>query len=190
MVTASKGTNTAGAAISSAPPAAARIPAITDEYDSDDDDSYDGSSSEDEGPERPEQEGESSNIYLGLPDGPLEGEDEANPLVSRLGGRPCFLPFTYPEEESVFAAYPPQDLKNAVQASGSRSGATPSARQVHKKRSLPPLPREVTSCRSCGREMEMLVQIFAPLEGSCYDRTLSIYGCAREACQRVRGNAR
>jgi pre-rRNA-processing protein TSR4 len=32
--------------------------------------------------------------------------------------------------------------------------------------------------------MELLVQIFAPLDGSAYDRVLFVWGCARGVCQR------
>ena len=37
--------------------------------------------------------------------------------------------------------------------------------------------------------MQLLVQIFAPLENSAFDRNLFVWGCARAACQR-KGPAR
>ncbi|KDN53478.1 hypothetical protein K437DRAFT_253183, partial [Tilletiaria anomala UBC 951] len=98
-------------------------------------------------------EAQDIKVYLGLPDGPLEPEDESNPLVSRAGGRPAFLP--RPIASTSSTRWPPQ-------------------------------PEHVSSCKICGRDMEMLMQIFAPLEGSCYDRTLYIWGCARAKCQRAR----
>ncbi|WFD42405.1 hypothetical protein MPSI1_001048 [Malassezia psittaci] len=87
---------------------------------------------------------EESSIYLGLPDGPLQDDDEENPLVSRIGGRPAWLPF-----------------------------------QVDR---LP--PASLISCKSCNRPMELLVELFAPLEGSPYDRCLLVWCCAYGVCQR------
>lgn len=91
-----------------------------------------------------DNEGDDSvtNVQLGLPDGPIEADDESNPLVSRIGGRVAWLPT-----------------------------------QV-----LP--PDTVARCKHCNALMELLVQIFAPLEESPYDRTLLAWGCARPACQR------
>ncbi|EPQ30411.1 uncharacterized protein PFL1_01937 [Pseudozyma flocculosa PF-1] len=84
-----------------------------------------------------------TDVQLGLADGPLEGDDEANPLVSRIGGRAAWLPMT----------------------------STP--------------PREVAQCNHCQRPMQLIVQIFAPLEGSAYDRCLMVWGCGRAECQRT-----
>ena len=87
---------------------------------------------------------EESSIYLGLPDGPLQDDDEANPLVSRIGGRPAWLPFQADH--------------------------------------LP--PASLTACKSCHQPMELLVELFAPLEDSPYDRCLLVWGCAYGECQR------
>ncbi|KAN0064844.1 hypothetical protein ACQY0O_001901 [Thecaphora frezii] len=84
-----------------------------------------------------------TDVQLGLADGPLEGDDESNPLVSRIGGRAAWLPMS----------------------------STP--------------PREVAQCKHCQRPMQLLVQIFAPLEGSAYDRCLMVWGCSRGECQRT-----
>jgi pre-rRNA-processing protein TSR4 len=115
-------------------------------------------------------EDEESGIYLGLPDGPLEGEDESNPLVSRLGGLPAWLPFS--SSTSFFHT--------------SSDEASTSA----KKLPLPPSPAQVSQCKICGKEMEMLVQVFAPLEGSCFDRTINVWGCSRAGCQKQRDSRR
>lgn len=85
---------------------------------------------------------DASDVQLGLADGPLECDDESNPLVSRIGGRAAWLP-----------------LKS-----------TPT--------------EEVATCNSCKQQMQLLVQIFAPLVESPYDRCLLVWGCARPACQR------
>ncbi|CAO1616898.1 unnamed protein product [Parajaminaea phylloscopi] len=45
-------------------------------------------------------------------------------------------------------------------------------------------PAEVATCKHCKNVMELLVQIFAPLEGSPYDRIILAWGCARPVCQR------
>ena len=87
---------------------------------------------------------EYTNVQLGLADGPLEGDDEANPLVSRIGGRPAWLPL-----------------------------------QADK---LPPASE--VQCAYCTQPMQLLVQIFAPLDDSAYDRNLFVWGCARPQCQR------
>lgn len=99
-----------------------------------DDDDYDSDSG---------SEFDASETQLGLADGPLEGEDETNPLVSRIGGRAAWLPM----------------------------------------RSTP--PQDIALCKTCHQEMQLLVQIFAPLEESAYDRCLLVWGCARSKCQRT-----
>lgn len=91
-----------------------------------------------------ESDEEFSEVQLGLADGPLENEDKANPLVSRIGGQPVWLPLT------------PSKL--------------PPASLVH--------------CQYCQKQMQLLVQIFAPLENSAFDRNLFVWGCPRAACQR------
>ncbi|WFC98322.1 hypothetical protein MYAM1_001048 [Malassezia yamatoensis] len=90
------------------------------------------------------ESGEESSIYLGLADGPLQDDDEENPLVSRIGGRPAWLPL-----------------------------------QVDR---LP--PASLIDCKSCNKPMELLVELFAPLEDSPYDRCLLVWCCAYGECQR------
>ncbi|WFD19933.1 hypothetical protein MCAP1_002175 [Malassezia caprae] len=91
-----------------------------------------------------ESDEEFSEVQLGLADGPLESEDEANPLVSRIGGRPVWLPLA------------PSKLP----------------------------PASLVQCQYCKKPMQLLVQIFAPLENSAFDRNLFVWGCSRAACQR------
>jgi pre-rRNA-processing protein TSR4 len=52
-------------------------------------------------------------------------------------------------------------------------------------KSLP--PASVSVCLHCSQQMELLVQIFAPLDMSPYDRLLLVWGCARGACQKKKG---
>lgn len=83
-----------------------------------------------------------TQTQLGVIDGPLESQDESNPLVSRLGGQVAWLPST----------------------------------------SIPPM--SVSICLHCSEQMELLVQIFAPLDDSPFDRLLLVWGCARRPCQK------
>lgn len=83
-----------------------------------------------------------TQTQLAVTDGPLEGDDGSNPLVSRMGGRAAWLPTS----------------------------------------SIP--PQTVALCQHCNQLMELLVQIFAPLDDSPYDRIVLVWGCARSPCQR------
>lgn len=83
-----------------------------------------------------------TQTQLAVSDGPLEGDDESNPLVSRIGGHVAWLP----------------------------------------TRTIP--PDSVARCAHCGQLMELLVQIFAPLDDSPYDRIVLVWGCARAPCQK------
>lgn len=83
-----------------------------------------------------------TQTQLGVSDGPLESQDEGNPLVSRMGGQVAWLP----------------------------------------SQSIPPM--SVSLCSHCSEQMELLVQIFAPLDDSPYDRLLLVWGCARRPCQK------
>jgi pre-rRNA-processing protein TSR4 len=50
-------------------------------------------------------------------------------------------------------------------------------------KSLP--PSSVSHCEHCKEPMELLVQIFAPLDDSPYDRIVLVWGCARTPCQKA-----
>jgi pre-rRNA-processing protein TSR4 len=83
-----------------------------------------------------------TETQLGVSDGPLESQDQDNPLVSRMGGHIAWLPST----------------------------------------TIP--PPNISLCLHCSQQMELLVQIFAPLDESPYDRLLLVWGCARGKCQK------
>lgn len=44
-------------------------------------------------------------------------------------------------------------------------------------------PIAATQCANCGHTMELLVQLYAPLEGSVDDRVVYVLGCGRACCQ-------
>ncbi|TBU60893.1 programmed cell death protein 2 [Dichomitus squalens] len=52
----------------------------------------------------------------------------------------------------------------------------------------PPLTQ--ATCNNCSRPMELLVQIWCPLEDSPNDRALFVWGCANSNCQRKEGSIR
>ncbi|TCD68407.1 hypothetical protein EIP91_010808 [Steccherinum ochraceum] len=51
-------------------------------------------------------------------------------------------------------------------------------------------PFESARCHNCSNSMELLVQLWCPLEDSPNDRALYIWGCARSGCQRKTGSIR
>ncbi|KAI0028095.1 programmed cell death protein 2 [Vararia minispora EC-137] len=52
------------------------------------------------------------------------------------------------------------------------------------------VPFDSSLCKHCNLPMELLVQMWCPLEGSVHDRVLYVWGCARGACQRQPGTVR
>ncbi|KAF8498705.1 programmed cell death protein 2 [Russula emetica] len=89
-------------------------------------------------------------------------------------------------ETSVFLGIPDgtvdsaSDLKDAAV---SRIGGLP-ALLSHK------VPFDSSRCQHCKNPMELLVQLWAPLENSPYDRAVYVWGCARSGCQRKGGSIR
>jgi pre-rRNA-processing protein TSR4 len=51
-------------------------------------------------------------------------------------------------------------------------------------------PFSSSQCKICSYPMELLVQVWCPLEDSPMDRALYIWGCSRSACQRKDGSVR
>ncbi|KAG0709148.1 programmed cell death protein 2 [Suillus ampliporus] len=51
-------------------------------------------------------------------------------------------------------------------------------------------PFSSTQCKNCSYPMELLVQVWCPLEDSPMDRALYIWGCSRSECQRKDGSVR
>ncbi|KAI0255790.1 programmed cell death protein 2 [Lactifluus subvellereus] len=72
------------------------------------------------------------------------------------------------------------DLKDAAV---SRIGGVP-ALLSHR------VPFDSTHCQHCKNPMELLVQLWAPLEDSPYDRSVYVWGCAKSGCQRKSGSVR
>jgi hypothetical protein len=58
--------------------------------------------------------------------------------------------------------------------------------------SLPafPDPATATACPTCARPAELLLQLYAPLEGSVDDRVVYVFGCARAGCQGEAGGSK
>lgn len=53
-----------------------------------------------------------------------------------------------------------------------------------------PAPVESSQCKNCDFPMELLVQLWCPLEDSPMDRALYIWGCSRSTCQKKDGSIR
>ncbi|KAI0652841.1 programmed cell death protein 2 [Cubamyces menziesii] len=56
--------------------------------------------------------------------------------------------------------------------------------------SAPHPPTAHATCKNCSQPMELLVQIWCPLEDSPNDRALFVWGCANGSCQRKEGSIR
>lgn len=50
--------------------------------------------------------------------------------------------------------------------------------------------REVPTCGNCKRQLALLVQVYAPLEGTEYDRCLYVFVCKQAGCKRAKGSVR
>ena len=48
-------------------------------------------------------------------------------------------------------------------------------------------PPESAGCKICAQPMELLIQIWCPLEDSPNDRSLFVWACANGSCQRKEG---
>lgn len=53
-----------------------------------------------------------------------------------------------------------------------------------------PDPATATACPTCARPTELLLQLYAPLEGSVDDRVVYVFGCARAGCQGEAGGSK
>jgi pre-rRNA-processing protein TSR4 len=104
-------------------------------------------------------------VLLGVPDGPIETEsDLRDSAVSRIGGKPV------------------RDIPHV------QVYHRPNIRCLWSQAFLSPdIPFESSHCKHCNLPMELLVQMWCPLEDSPYDRTLYVWGCSRNTCQRQRG---
>ncbi|KAI0331510.1 hypothetical protein GY45DRAFT_1404960 [Cubamyces sp. BRFM 1775] len=56
--------------------------------------------------------------------------------------------------------------------------------------SAPYPPTAHATCKNCSQPMELLIQIWCPLEDSPNDRALFVWGCANGPCQRKEGSIR
>lgn len=53
-----------------------------------------------------------------------------------------------------------------------------------------PPPSELVLCRNCHDPMRLLLQTYAPLSDSIYDRLIYIFGCNKAGCRRKEGSIR
>ncbi|KAF8271612.1 programmed cell death protein 2 [Lactarius quietus] len=74
----------------------------------------------------------------------------------------------------------PSDLKDAAV---SRIGGLPALLS-------PRAPFDSSHCLHCKNPMELLVQLWAPLQNSPYDRAVYVWGCANSRCQGMSGSVR
>ncbi|KAA8907423.1 hypothetical protein TRICI_005002 [Trichomonascus ciferrii] len=49
---------------------------------------------------------------------------------------------------------------------------------------------QLTKCKSCNKRLPLIAQIFAPLEGTYYDRALYVFACGDAGCRRKKGSVR
>ncbi|KAI0091792.1 programmed cell death protein 2 [Irpex rosettiformis] len=54
----------------------------------------------------------------------------------------------------------------------------------------PEPPIESALCKNCSTPMELLVQVWCPMEESPCDRALYVWGCSRGVCQKLEGSVR
>ncbi|KAH9888913.1 programmed cell death protein 2 [Cubamyces lactineus] len=79
---------------------------------------------------------------------------------------------------------PVDDLASLLDPTVSRIGGHPTFL------SAPHPPTAHATCQNCSQPMELLVQIWCPLEDSPNDRALFVWGCANGPCQRKEGSIR
>lgn len=53
-----------------------------------------------------------------------------------------------------------------------------------------PADKSLYTCQNCKRLMKMLVQVYAPLEDTVYDRCIYVFACTEPKCRRVPGSVR
>ncbi|EKM50389.1 uncharacterized protein PHACADRAFT_129542 [Phanerochaete carnosa HHB-10118-sp] len=54
----------------------------------------------------------------------------------------------------------------------------------------PDPPFESSYCKNCSTPMELIVQVWCPMEDSPHDRALYVWGCSRGVCQGLAGSVR
>jgi pre-rRNA-processing protein TSR4 len=105
-------------------------------------------------------------VILGIPDGPVvSASDLKDAAVSRIGGVPVRFTTT-----RICISHLMNICDLYLQALLSHR-----------------VPFSSSHCQHCNSPMELLVQLWAPLENSLYDRSVYVWGCARSGCQRKSG---
>lgn len=107
-----------------------------------------------------------TSVLLGIPDGAIESpSDLKDAAVSRIGGLPVRL---IPTQLCITLLLNICDLHSQALLS-------------------PRAPFDSSHCGNCKNPMELLVQLWAPLQDSPYDRALYVWGCAKSGCQKTVG---
>ncbi|KAK9480562.1 programmed cell death protein 2 [Lipomyces japonicus] len=86
---------------------------------------------------------------------------------------------------SVLLGYPDEPVDNKVTAYDTRIGGKP---VWLNKGSLP--DARLAKCNSCSSLMTLLLQAYAALEGTLYERIIYVYGCKSAQCRRKPGSIR
>lgn len=107
-----------------------------------------------------------TSVLLGIPDGVIESpSDLKDAAVSRIGG----LPVRHiPTQTCILPLFNTYDLHSQALL-------------------LPRVSFDSSHCLHCRNPMELLVQLWAPLQDSPYDRAVYVWGCAKSGCQRTSG---
>jgi pre-rRNA-processing protein TSR4 len=104
-----------------------------------------------------------TSVLLGVPDGAIDTADINDAAVSRIGGHPVRYILYY---------FVPCSL-TCIKIKAFLPTKEPSLSS--------------SSCKICSNPMELLVQMWCPVEDSPHDRALYIWGCGRGSCQKKDG---
>jgi pre-rRNA-processing protein TSR4 len=104
-----------------------------------------------------------TSVQLGIPDGSISSKtDLCDPCVSKIGGHPVRV------------------LNSSV---------SPLVNNLQSQTFVMPHHPDIScsQCKNCSSLMQMLVQIWCPLEDSPMDRALYVWACPNGSCQKKDG---
>jgi len=91
-------------------------------------------------------------------------------------------------QTSVLLGFPDGPIINQVDLTDPRVSRVGGSPAFHN--GVAPPPASSSHCKNCSQLMQLLIQMWCPLEGSAYDRACYVWGCARSRCQRKAGSVR
>ncbi|KDQ19154.1 hypothetical protein BOTBODRAFT_127050 [Botryobasidium botryosum FD-172 SS1] len=91
-------------------------------------------------------------------------------------------------QTSVLLGFPDGPITDRVDLADPRVSRVGGSPAFHN--GVPPPPASSSHCKVCSQPMQLLLQMWCPLEGSAYDRACYVWGCARSRCQRKVGSVR